>query len=97
MLYSLNVVVKFTVDAFGYTAAILGYILLSSGVGRLIAECRTVPLVLPMWHIGKTECLNSAYNHYHGCNAILYVAVVRGFEWIKCSLRNLFFYSVIQR
>jgi len=34
----------------GYSETML--VLILSGVGRLIAEARTTPVVVPFWHIG---------------------------------------------
>ena len=28
----------------------------ATGVGRIIAEAKSIPTVIPFWHVGKSEC-----------------------------------------
>lgn len=60
------------------------------GVGRLIAECRIVPLVLPMWHIGMDDILPNRrpYIPHVGKKVTLVIGKPIDFEYMMQQLRS---------
>ncbi|XP_002738247.2 tafazzin-like [Saccoglossus kowalevskii] len=66
------------------------YIRLKWGVGRLIAECKQVPLVIPFWHVGMEDVLpnKEPYIPHIGKTVTLLVGKPIEFRDMLTHLRN---------